>query len=40
MKLQQVNTPKGKVWEVNGYLMNDDQKVRVKKRGFANKRRA
>ena len=40
MKLQQVNTPKGKVWEVNGYLINETQKVRVKKRGFDSKQSA
>lgn len=40
MKLQQVDTPKGKVWEVNGYLINKSQKVRVKKRGFESKQSA
>ncbi|WP_294976739.1 site-specific integrase [uncultured Leuconostoc sp.] len=40
MNLQQVNTAKGKFWEVNGYLINHDQKVRVKKRGFESKRSA
>lgn len=40
MKFQQVDTPKGKVWEVNGYLINGSQKVRVKKRGFDSKQSA
>ena len=40
MKLQQVDSPKGKVWEVNGYLISNNQKVRVKKRGFDTKRSA
>ena len=40
MKLQQVDTPKGKVWEVNGYLISNNQKVRVKKRGFDTRRSA
>ena len=40
MKLQQVDTPKGKVWEVNGYFINQTQKVRVKKRGFDSKQSA
>lgn len=40
MKLQQVDTPKGKVWEVNGYLINKSQKIRVKKRGFDSKQSA
>lgn len=40
MKLQQVNTPKGQTWEVNGYLINDSQQVRIKKRGFDSKQSA
>lgn len=40
MKIQQIDTPKGKVWEVNGYLTYDDERVRVKKRGFETKKSA
>ena len=31
MKVQQIETSKGKTWEVDGYLINGGQKVRVKK---------
>lgn len=40
MKIQQIDTPKGKVWEVNGYLIYNDEKVRVKKRGFDSRKSA
>lgn len=40
MKVQQIETSKGKTWEVDGYLINGGQKVRVKKRGFNSKRTA
>lgn len=40
MKVQQIETSKGKTWEVDGYLINGGQKVRVKKRGFDSKQSA
>lgn len=40
MKVQQINTKNGKTWQVDGYLINDNQQVRVKKRGFDTRRSA
>lgn len=40
MKVQQIETANGKRWTVDGYLINDSQKIRVKKRGFESKRSA
>lgn len=42
MQLQQIDTQKGKVWEVIGYLgrQPDGSKARAKKRGFTSKRSA
>ncbi|MBZ6014712.1 site-specific integrase [Leuconostoc gelidum subsp. gelidum] len=40
MKVQQIETAKGKTWLVDGYLINNSQQIRVKKRGFDSKRSA
>lgn len=40
MKVQQIETSKGKTWQVDGYLISDSQQIRVKKRGFDSKRSA
>lgn len=40
MKVQQIETPKGKTWQIDGYLISDSQQIRVKKRGFDSKRSA
>lgn len=40
MKVQQIETSKGRTWQVDGYLISDSQQIRVKKRGFDSKRSA
>jgi Site-specific recombinase XerD len=40
MKVQQIETPKGKTWQIDGYLISNSQQIRVKKRGFDSKRSA
>ncbi|MGL5887727.1 MAG: tyrosine-type recombinase/integrase [Leuconostoc suionicum] len=40
MKVQQIETPRGKTWQIDGYLISDSQQIRVKKRGFDSKRSA
>ncbi len=40
MKVQQIDTKNGKTWQVDGYLMSDNQQIRIKKRGFESKRTA